>query len=619
MLKPLVTGGMAEVLLARAQGMGGFQHHVVIKAIRSNKSMEPSFIKSFVDEARLAASLHHHHIVQVHDVGHQGDDYFFAMEYVHGENLRRLLTKVARAHEVVPLDQVITIILAVSAGLHYAHQQNIVHRDVTPANILIGYDGNVKVTDFGIAKALLKSSELTKSGTMRGKVAYMAPEQCLGRPIDRRSDIFSLGIVLYELCTSRRLFKGDTDFLVMTSIVNGKIPKPTLHRKDLPLDLEDVILKALAPKPELRFATAEDLGMALEKIAANHGIRISSTALSDYMQKLFGTRPEPWLVDAKLETVDVDFDGAGTGLVEIDDEPSNAAVERELLESPILAAASAAALSPPDRNEFADDQRTEIEDHDDDEPPTLTGGVSRPTSGFEANEQTLLGDEADVNMLVNMSRIEGRRDATPVPRRDATPVPRRDATPVPRRDPTPTPTAPARRDATPTPTVPMRRDATPLPRDDTPLPAPRTYDTGQGAALPEARPQWATSPSGTGTPMAWAPQDGEVISLAPKGRRFMLIAAVSVPLVVLGVFVITRGSDDSGPSRSKSVEPDAFVETIDAAAASMTPDAALPDAATAAVTPDAGAQPAVPPNSAKKPPVAPVKKSPPTKKPPLKR
>jgi eukaryotic-like serine/threonine-protein kinase len=177
-LKPLVSGGLAEVLLARAHGMGGFQHHVVIKAIHG---MDPTFVKAFVDEARLAASLHHHHIVQVHDVGREGDDYFFAMEYVHGENLRKLLTKVARAHQLVPLDQVITIGLAVAAGLHYAHQQNIVHRDVTPANILIGYDGNVKVTDFGIAKALMQSSEMTKSGTMRGKVAYMAPEQCLGR------------------------------------------------------------------------------------------------------------------------------------------------------------------------------------------------------------------------------------------------------------------------------------------------------------------------------------------------------------------------------------------------------------------------------------------------------
>jgi len=609
-LKPLVTGGMAEVLLAHVQGMGGFSHHVVIKAIRANKGTDPSFISAFVDEARLSASLHHHHIVQVHDVGHQDNDYFFAMEYVHGENLRALLTKIARARELIPLEQVITIAIAVAAGLHYAHQQNIVHRDVTPANILVSYDGNVKVTDFGIAKALLKSSELTKSGTMRGKVAYMAPEQCLGRPIDRRSDIFSLGIVLYELCTSRRLFKGDTDFLVMTSIVNGKIPKPTQYRKDLPIDLEDLILKALAPSPQLRFDTADDVANALESVAIANGIRISPTALGEYMTKLFGTRPEPWLADSKLEPGEVDFDGeGGSGLVEID-ELSNPTVDRELLESPILAAVTAAIEEEeelPDMNEFADDQRTEIQLPDDDEPPTLSGSdLKQPTSGFESNERTLIGDEADVDMLVNLSKIESRRDTTPVPRRDATPVPRRDATPVPRRDPTPVP----------------RRDATPPPRAQTPTPSTPAQHAAVAQVDQSARmlPQnWGTSPSGTGTPMAWA-HDGEVPSLRPNSRRIVLIAAIAVPLIAIGIFVITRNRGDE-TSSARSVEPDAFVEpppAIDAAAAAVTPDA-MTDAATTAATPiDAGptlvAKPVV-----RKPLQLPGKKPPITKKPPLRR
>jgi len=591
-LKPLVSGGMAEVLLARAQGMAGFQHHVVIKAIRANKSTDPNFIKMFVEEARLSASLHHAHVVQVHDVGHEGNDYFFAMEYVHGENLRRLLTKVARASELVPLDQVITIVLAVAAGLHHAHQQNIVHRDVTPANILVGYDGNVKVTDFGIAKAMLQSTELTKSGTMRGKVAYMAPEQCLGRKVDRRSDIFSLGIVLYELCTSRRLFKGDTDFMVMTSIVNGKIPKPTQHRSDLPLDLEDVILKALAPSPHLRFDTAEDLAIALEQVAVTNGIRVSPTALGDYLTSQFGTRPEPWLVTTGLVVDDVDFDGGGTGLVEVDDH-SDPAIDRALLDSPILAGSSGRL---PTDDPFADDPKTEINDPDD-EPPTLSGDPQPPpTSGFEGDEKTLIGDRADVDMLVNMSRIEGRRDDAPVPRRDATPVPRRDATPMP------------------------RRDATPVPRAQTPVPV---QPVDQRAGMPQ---NWGT-PDGavTGTPMAWVSNEGEVTSLAPRGRRVMLIAAVAIPLVAIGVFVITRDRG-GGTSTAKAVEPDAFVEpppAIDAAAAAVTPDATPPIDARAAATIaiDAGA-----PNPVAAKPAAPVtkprpvtKKPPITKRPPLKR
>ena len=597
-LKALASSGLTEVLLARAQGMGGFQHHVVIKAIRANKSTDPAFISAFVDEARLAASLHHHHIVQVHDVGRDENDYFFAMEYVHGENLRALLTRVARANGFVPLDQVITIGIAVASGLHYAHQQDLVHRDVTPANILVGYDGNVKVTDFGIAKALFKSSELTKSGSMRGKVAYMAPEQCLGRPIDRRSDIFSLGIVLYELCTSRRLFKGETDFLVMTSIVNGKVPKPTLQRKDLPIELEDVILKALAPKPELRFSTAEDVAMALERVAVAHGIRISGNALSEYMRKTFGQRPEPWLVDSGFESVDVDFDGGGSGLVELD--------EKTPLAVPI--------------GEFGEDQRTEIDrDDEDEEPATLTGDTNTPvvakpaTSGFESNEQTLIGEQADVDMLVRMSKIEGRKDATPIPRKDSTPLPRRDATPLPAPRP---------------------------PTDDPPEEPPTLIEgpSGQPASQPGYHPasgiiqRLQSSPAPwnntdgavTGTPMAWVQQDGEVPSLAPRGRRVMLIAAVAVPLVAIGIFVITRNGGGDEPAPASEVEPDAFVEkapvVIDAAAAHVTPDGAP------AIAPDAAAKPAVakpvivtPAPPPKKPVVPPPKKPPITKKPPLKK
>jgi eukaryotic-like serine/threonine-protein kinase len=588
-LKPLVStsGGITEVLLARAQGMGGFAHHVVIKTIRAGKTVDQSVIDAFVDEARLSASLHHSHIVQVHDVGRENDDYYFAMEYVHGENLRALLAKVARDGALVPLDQIITIVLAVAAGLHYAHQQSIVHRDVTPTNILIGYDGNVKVTDFGIAKALLKSSDATKSGTLRGKVAYMAPEQCLGRPIDRRADIFSLGIVLYELVTSRRLFKGDTDFLVMTSIVNGKIPKPTSVRKDLPVDLEDVIMKALAPKPELRFATAEELAIALENVAIANHIRVSTTALAEYGGKLFGTRAEPWLVDTKLEPVDVDFDGSGSGLVEIDAEPSNPAIEKELLQSPLM---SLYGHEDDDElsSEFGDEGATQIQEPEhDDEPPTL---VPAATSGFEANERTLLGDQDDVDMLVHMSTLGPRHDPTPLP-------------------------PPMRADTTPIPRVQM-----PLPQQPQPQPQPQPLArVDRSQPLPPmvvTPPQlWGSSPSGTGTPMAWS-ADGEVPSLRPNSRRALLIAAVGAPIIAIGIFLLVRGGGDE-PRRAKTVAPDAFVEppVIDAAAAQLVPDAPPPDAAVAAMAPIA---PPTPPVVVRKPAIPP-KRPPSTKKPPLKR
>ncbi|MBA3818217.1 MAG: serine/threonine protein kinase, partial [Deltaproteobacteria bacterium] len=376
-LQQLAGGGMADVLLARASGMDGFAHHVVIKRIRADHAVDSQALKMFLDEARLSASLHHHHIVQVHEIGREGDDYFFAMEYVHGEDLRKLLTRVAQRHLQVPLDQVVTIGIAVAGALHHAHEQkgadrqplDIVHRDVSPANILVGYDGNVKVLDFGIAKGALRTSE-TRDGTLRGKVAYMAPEQCVGHAVDRRSDVFALGIVLYELCTARRLFKGDSDYLTMSAIVAGKVPKPSQLRTDLPPALERIIMKALSTSPAARYQTAEHLGLDLERAATQSGLRVSSTALAGYLSSLFGRRAEPWLTTDVLpeEVVDRDFDGTGEGVVVISDEDlGKLAVARAMLDAPSVVTEVTGPHTPTplhldEPNEFSDEPRTEAMD-----------------------------------------------------------------------------------------------------------------------------------------------------------------------------------------------------------------------------------------------------------------
>ena len=318
-IKHLASGGMAEVLLARAAGIEGFERYVVIKRIHVERARDPHVVKMFCDEARLAASMHHHNIVQVHDIGQEKGEYFFAMEYVHGEDLRRLLTTVNRAGGTIPTAHVLTIITAAASALHYAHDHkssngtpyNIVHRDVSPANILVGYDGEVKVVDFGIAKASFRSAE-TQSGTLKGKISYMAPEQCLGAAVDRRSDVFALGIVLFELFTVRRLFKGSSDFLTMSAIVAGNTPAPSTFRPDTPPELEAIIMKALAHKPEDRYQSANELRIALEDYASTAGIRISTTSLGEYLITLFGRRSEPWLVEdneVEMEIADVDFDG----------------------------------------------------------------------------------------------------------------------------------------------------------------------------------------------------------------------------------------------------------------------------------------------------------------------
>jgi serine/threonine-protein kinase len=300
-LKQLATGSVADVLLARASGLEGFARHVVIKRIRPEMATEDRFVKAFLDEARIAGSLHHQNIVTVHDIGEQDGAYYFAMEYVHGEDARRLIGKVRERGESIPLEHALSIVMATAAGLHYAHEQStpagerlgLVHRDVSPQNILIGYDGSVKIVDFGMAKAVARSTT-TMTSILKGKASYMSPEQCTGKPVDRRTDVFGLGIVLYELVTAQRLFKGANEFMTMAAIVEGVIPKPSSLRSEVPAGLDEIILRALQRSPESRYQTAESLRESLETFALSQELRTSGKALADYLTGLFGQRPEPW-------------------------------------------------------------------------------------------------------------------------------------------------------------------------------------------------------------------------------------------------------------------------------------------------------------------------------------
>ena len=319
-VKRLAAGGMADVLLARTDGIEGFQRHVVIKRIHAELLEEQRYVTMFLDEARLAAALHHHNIVQVNDIGEEGGEYFFAMEYVHGEDVRTVLVDASKRGEQIPLEHVVTIISNAAAGLHHAHEQrgmdgtplHIVHRDVSPANILVGYDGAVKVADFGIALAAHRA-EQTQSGVLKGKVAYMSPEQCNCEPVDCRSDVFSLGIVLYELITVRPCFAGDNDFMTMSAIVGGKLDRPSHHRKGLPPQLEAIVLKALARNAEDRYQTADELRRALEDYASASGMRTSTTALADYMKAKFGTKALPWQEDDGEPEIEVRPDSGEPG------------------------------------------------------------------------------------------------------------------------------------------------------------------------------------------------------------------------------------------------------------------------------------------------------------------
>jgi serine/threonine protein kinase len=320
----LATGGMAELYLARAVGIAGFERYVVLKRIMAEHSRNHRFVTMFLDEARLAAQLHHPNIAQVYDIGRVSDSYFFTLEYVHGENCRDLLQRVAALKRQIPIEQMLTIIAGAAAGLHYAHEKRgldrrplgIVHRDVSPSNLMVSYEGAIKLVDFGIAKAAHRMTE-TRSGAVKGKVAYMSPEQCTGAQLDRRSDIFSLGIVLYEMSTMTRLFKFQTDFETMTNIVNNPVAPPTSRRPELSRELEAIILRCLAKKPDERFQSGEELLEAIEDLAARERLTLSAMSLGRYIRELFGERPEPWY---ELEAA-----GEHTGLVTI--ETTSAGVE----------------------------------------------------------------------------------------------------------------------------------------------------------------------------------------------------------------------------------------------------------------------------------------------------
>ncbi|MFT3692314.1 MAG: protein kinase [Kofleriaceae bacterium] len=318
-LSRLARGSVADVLLARASGPLGFARHVVIKQIRKEQGIDQKFIDAFLAEARIGASLNHQNIVQVFDIDQVDGLPYFAMEYVHGEDVRRVLTKVVQQGKLVPLEIVVAIAAATAAGLHHAHEHlgadrkplNLVHRDVAPSNILIGYDGSVKVVDFGLAKPAL-SSQKTRAGAL-GKAPYMSPELCLGKTVDRRSDIFALGTVMYELVTARRLFKGDNDYDTMRMIVEGQVPPPSTLRPEIPPRFDGIIMRALAKDPAARFQTAHDLHSALEAYAMDEELRTTAKAIADYLHSLFGEKPEPWTQGAAVqETSDdtIDFESA---------------------------------------------------------------------------------------------------------------------------------------------------------------------------------------------------------------------------------------------------------------------------------------------------------------------
>ena len=296
LLDRIATGGMAEVWRARRRGVEGFQKTVAIKKILSHLTGSQDFIKMFIDEAKLAAQLSHNNIIQIYDLGKVGDDFFIAMEHVDGKDLRSILTAAQDSNRPIPMGLALLIVSAVAQALDYAHRKRdfdnramgLVHRDVSPQNVMISYEGAIKLCDFGIVKAVAKAST-TQMGALKGKLQYMSPEQAWGKSVDARSDIFSLGSVLYEVLTGNQLFSGESEIGVLDAVRECQIGSPREIVPAIPEEVARIVLRALAKSPDERFQTAGELEHEIRAVLDNLRPTPSQKDLSAYLHTLFET------------------------------------------------------------------------------------------------------------------------------------------------------------------------------------------------------------------------------------------------------------------------------------------------------------------------------------------
>jgi len=299
LLARLATGGMAEIFLARqreASTSAPDGSVLVIKRVLPHLADDSRFVAMFRDEARLAARIEHQNVCRVLDSGSVGDTYFIAMEYLHGMPLSRLLVRAARSGQPLDLRLIAGLMVQCCAGLHHAHELidgdgralDVVHRDISPPNIFVTAGGVVKILDFGVAKAH-GASEKTRTGTVKGKNAYMSPEQVLGQPMDRRSDIFSLGIVLWEALSAQRLFMREVDFETFRAITEGDVPDVRLLRADTPSELAEVVHQALSLRPDQRFASALALGDAVAAAVVGIGGPAGEREIAAFVQSRFAS------------------------------------------------------------------------------------------------------------------------------------------------------------------------------------------------------------------------------------------------------------------------------------------------------------------------------------------
>jgi serine/threonine protein kinase len=318
---------MATVYLARRAGVGGFQRFVAVKRLHPHLANESDFVQMFLDEARLAALIHHPNVVSISEVGASDRGYYLVMDYIEGDTLARLMNDTAEAGRVVPLGVALRIVIDMLTGLHAAHDLHdeqgnptgLVHRDVSPQNVLVGLDGISRISDFGVAHAASRLAG-TRVGQLKGKIAYMAPEQAAGdEMLDRRADVFASGILLWELLTGRRLFRASNDAATLSRVVNERIEPPIRYVEGLDPRISDVCIKALERPLSRRIASAGQFAEMLEAAAVGAGVLVAGREVAAYMQSVLGTEVarqrdavRRWVGESESADEEADEDRAGS-------------------------------------------------------------------------------------------------------------------------------------------------------------------------------------------------------------------------------------------------------------------------------------------------------------------
>src|SRR5258706_6427249 len=312
---------MAEVFKARMRGEEGFEKIVAIKRILPHMADNDDFITMFVDEAKLAAQLTHNNIIHIYDLGKVEQYHYIAMEYVEGKDLRSILKLGSERDFALPPELALFVASKIANALDYAHRRlgidgkelNLVHRDVSPQNILISFEGDIKLCDFGIAKAATKVSQ-TQTGALKGKLQYMSPEQAWGKKIDRRTDIFSLGIVLFEMLTGERLFTGDTDLTILEQVRDARVVVPSTRNAEVPKKVDQIVLKALAKNAQERYQNASEMEKEINAVLYSYQPTPGPPDLAIYMHRLLESHPV-----ASDEQIDAAFAQADSGPMPVEE------------------------------------------------------------------------------------------------------------------------------------------------------------------------------------------------------------------------------------------------------------------------------------------------------------